>query len=332
MRILLLGLALVAAWPSLSAPLLQETGQLTAASKKLKAGQAYALHSMTVKKGQLIGVRMRSTDFQAYVMVLAAKGIQYEDGGPGDAHVVFVAPADGTLRVAASSKAAGELGAYELFAEEGQVSGRLAEGDGHLESGEFMDGISWFMDPDTDYTFRLQSDTFDTCLIVRAGAIKDQDAAQYEISETLGMPDAVRAHVRTSAEGRAFIHVTSDRPGQAGDYTLNIAKGYWPLNEARTAEGELAETDRKLKSGAHRDVLTFLAGEATYEIHLTSDDFEPVLTVVDPEKRTISPAPDKQSEPLRLSCAKEGMVRVIISSKAAGETGAYQVTVTPVAD
>ncbi len=124
---------------------------------------------------------LRSVDFDTYLRIIAPNGDEFEnDDYEGDTGLSFLSldlNVSGTYEVMVTSYSSGEEGGYTLEINtadepEGEISldeiGRLESGDELHVSGEFTDSFEIVALPGQFLTITLESEDFDTYLIVQS--------------------------------------------------------------------------------------------------------------------------------------------------------------------
>jgi hypothetical protein len=101
-----------------------------------------------------------------------------------------------------------------------QTRGTLAPGDRQLESGEYADYYTMTFNAGEAVQLRLESSAFDTYLIVRTPAGRQQDNDDLVSGNTSSGLD-----IPVAEQGEYTIIVTSYRPGETGAYTLTRGAG-----------------------------------------------------------------------------------------------------------
>ncbi|MCS6800219.1 MAG: caspase family protein, partial [Myxococcota bacterium] len=230
-------------------------------------------------------------------------------------------------------------------------TGALGPGDRTLQSGEYMDALSFVWNAGQRVRLRLRSDQFDPYLIVRApaGAQRDNDdlsntdrnaGMDYEVAET----------------GAHQVLVTSYRPGESGAWTLTIepldgapapttpgtvtpspgppSAGGAPSPMAGAVQiirGELGPGDATLQSGEYVDTYTMRwpAGRLV-SLEARSSAFDTYLIVRPPS----GPQQDNDDGPsggtdaaLSFLTSVEGDYRIAVTSFRPGEMGPYELVV-----
>ncbi len=173
---------------------------------------------------------LRSVDFDTYLRVITPNGEEYEnDDYEGDTERSFLSldlTVSGTYEVMVTSYSSGETGDYTLEINtadelEGEISldeiGRLESGDEFRASGEFTDSFEVVALPGQVLTITLESEDFDTYLIVQSpsGEFFDNDD---------GLAGGTNSFLEIEAAefGTFEIQVTSYFEGETGAYSLQV--------------------------------------------------------------------------------------------------------------
>lgn len=218
------------------------------------------------------------------------------------------------------------------------VNGNLGQGGIRLPTGESADVYDVDVGNDGDLVIDVQSDAFDTYLMVIG-----PDGRLQENDDATGTNSHLSASFGTA--GRAHIVVTSYRGGESGAYQLKLgtsgASGASAAaepagaNEAGATQtsgdeqrGELASGDHTLNSGEFVDNYRrqFTRGESV-SIRLASDDFDPYLIVRSPSGRQLDNddfAPPDRAAGIDIPAAEEGDYSIAVTSYQANEAGSYR--------
>jgi hypothetical protein len=92
-------------------------GRLERSSATLEDGSFYNRHSFQGIAGQAVVIRLNSTEFDTYLILVDPAGEQIaanDDSNGSNAQIILTLPSTGTYTVIANSYAAGEIGAYTL--------------------------------------------------------------------------------------------------------------------------------------------------------------------------------------------------------------------------
>lgn len=237
---------------------------------------------------------------------------------------------------------AAPLAAQQPIAAGSRVRGALAAGDAQLNSGEFMDAYIFQGRAGQRLVIRMTSAAFDSYLMMRGPGEFSQD----NDDEVSGNPSA-RLDVRLPADGPYRIIVTSFRPGETGDYQVEVAEtggavaanaplaapGGGSIAVGQSARGSLARGDDTLRSGEFMDVWR-LAGRRGQQIvvRLVATDFDPYLMVRGPGDFSQDNDDDdtergSRHSRLALTLPADGEYRVIATSYRPGEAGGYALSV-----
>lgn len=222
-------------------------GALLQGDTTLSSGEFVDNHMVTLAAGETVTIRLEATEFDPYVLVRGPSNFSQDNDdlaqGSTTAGVNFVAPAAGEYRVAATSYRAGESGNYVLQITRGgsaaqgstastatpasttaPIRGNLRQGDTTLQGGEFVDSHQVSFAPGQRIRVKLNSNDFDTFLIVRTPSGRTEqndDAAPNDSHNSL-------VEIPSAEAGAYTIAVTSYRAGQVGNYGLtfeNVAGG-----------------------------------------------------------------------------------------------------------
>lgn len=232
---------------SLTSPPQRHSGRLEQGDRELRSGEFYDTYSFEGRPGVTARVGLQSTDFDAYVIVVAPSGEQFENDdaeGQGTNSALELTLAEvGTYRVHATSFAPQTGGAYQLQIALGgsgertapqtaagrggaadsialgrATRGTLEQGDAQDERGRFVDSYLFEAEAGQSLRFDLEANNFDCVLVVEL-----PDGSRLENDDIDGRPDRSRVDAEVSRNGRCRITVTSYDAGMGGSYTLRVA-------------------------------------------------------------------------------------------------------------
>jgi hypothetical protein len=226
-RLLLLGLLLLALAAPVSA---QDTyrSRLDASDPILSDRSApYEAYEFETETAQQVTVRMESADFDTYLVVESASGVEYENddfSGTSVSQVRFLATEATTWTAYATAYGSSAEGDYELTITLGgsgeiveTVSGRLDPQDDQLPKGEYVDTHTFEGEAGTRYLIELTSLGFDGFLAVETPAgdmLRNDDAGSTRLSR-VGPTAAPKA-------GPWTVYVTTLGEDEVGAYDLRI--------------------------------------------------------------------------------------------------------------
>ena len=170
-----------------------------------------------------------------------------------------------------------------------EVQGTLAATDMTLADSSYADLYRVVGTAGQRYAVTLASDDFDAYLTVGTAA----NWADVESFETFASDDDgaggtnARVVFTMAAEGTVYVRANSLGQGETGAYTLAMADAppvrapsVAAIRAGQSVEGRLDEGDGQLEDESFADDYTFTARAGqTYEITMTSDDFDAYLSV-----------------------------------------------------
>jgi hypothetical protein len=329
-----------------------ESGRLAKGDRTLTGGEYYDTFTLTGHQGETVVLDLRSEDFDPYLILILPDGTHSEnDDYEGDAHrslISMALPADGEYQVHVTSYAVGETGAYTVRLQQGSAaaategletqSGALAAGDQTLRDGEYADGYTFEGRPGQHVRLDVSSSEFDTYLILNGpgGFHQENDDVEGAAGHSVIEADLTEA-------GTYTVIVTSYAAGETGRYDLRRELGAArPTGDERrdvraitlgqSVSGELAEGDGRLETEEFRDIYVFngTAGE-NITIELSSEAFDTYVGLVLPSGEAIENDDFEGStnrSRVDLTLREDGRYRIVATSYAAGETGAYRLSLT----
>jgi hypothetical protein len=256
-------------------------------------------------------------------------------GRPGTAPRYPDTPAVGD-RPAASAAQTGSIAPGQT------VRGSLARGDDTLDSGEYVDRMSFPVRRGQTYEVTLTSSAFDPYLLVRGpgGLNEDND----DDAGARGSRDS-RIRFTAPADGEATVAATSYEPGESGAYVLSmLGAGGAPDRQpevassgavqiGQTVNGRLSQGDGQLSTGEYTDNWTLRGRRGQQvEVRLTSGAFDPYVMISGPDGFSDFNDDDSSAEGSRdsrmlVTLPADGDYRISATSYEPGESGAYALAV-----
>lgn len=188
---------------------------------------------------QTTNFELRSTEFDTYLVIIAPNGEEFEnDDYEGDTRRSLLSldlSISGTYEVMVTSYESAETGSYTLEINtederEGEISldeiGRLETGDEVRASGEFVDSFELVALAGQYLTITLESDDFDTYLIVQSPS-----GEFFEDDDSLGLGTNSLLEIEASEFGTFEIQVTSYFGEEGGEYALQVVSSILDIPE-----------------------------------------------------------------------------------------------------
>lgn len=220
---------------------------LTELDPMRRGGQYYHSYTFNGEAGQRATIEMLSDTIDTYVLLRGPDGfeethddIDYEAGNTNSLLEITL-PTSGAYEILTSTYWSAEMGPYSVsltLVEERRpddvipepsedeavgldipIAGVLDDEDETLDSGEFIDWHHFAAGAAQTYTFTLESDEFDTWLIVNGPGFSEQN----DDGPTMGYNSQLEGTFDT--DGEVVIGVTSFSPGEIGAYSLTITEG-----------------------------------------------------------------------------------------------------------
>jgi hypothetical protein len=275
---------------------------------------------VAARAGARLRVEMRSTDFDAYLIILAPDGrvIGTDDDGLGDRNAVFslrAAAAGDYLVLATSYGDDPSVGVYSItlleetgaFADPG-VSSPIAAGEireGRLEDGDDRGdrGLQdrWTFSGRAGEVVRLDvvSQVFDSYAKLLFGG------TEVDSNDDGGEGNNARIMTVLPSTGDYTLLVTAYSEGRTGRYTVSLARAAAPPAPGQSARitpgqrlaGRLEAGDRERREGGNEDVWEFdgRAGQNVM-IELRSGAFDTYLELTGPDGESIAENDDGLGE------------------------------------
>ncbi|HLT45704.1 MAG TPA: hypothetical protein VK002_00620 [Rubricoccaceae bacterium] len=227
---------------------------------------------------------------------------------------------------------------------QGSYEGELESRDETLTSGEFSDAYTVALRQGQWVEVVMRSGDFNPYLILRPPSCSGKGGAcEGQTDDDDFFPDGTAfIWVEADQGGTWEVLATSFAPGDKGNYTLDIIvhpDGGGPrtpgaaLDAPRTERGTLAAGDGTLRSGEYTDRYGFVgrAGERVV-VDLRSTAFDPYLILQMPGGTQQLDNDDWEGSTaharIEHTLPADGVYRVLVTSYAVGETGAYELQIT----
>lgn len=238
-----------------------QRGQLAPGDAQLDSGEFYDVWNFQGQRGQIVDLRMQSSDFDPYVAIVGPNEFSdFNDDDPDggtNSRLIVTLPSDGAYTIAATSYAGGESGSYSLTLGDGRgqavrqvpvapaeqaqsggliqigqtVAGALQPGDGTLQSGEYSDDYRFVGRRGQRIRVELTSSAFDAYTILRTPS-----GDQTDVDDSEGSTDSVLDMVLPE-DGEYQVSVTSYQPGETGSYRFSVSTGAEPPRQAAVQGG-----------------------------------------------------------------------------------------------
>ncbi len=325
-----------------------ESGRLEGGDETLPTGAYVDRYRFQGLAGQRVVFDLRSNAFDTYLIIRTPGGEQlHNDDYEGDASrsLLSLTPTeDGEFGITVTSYRSGESGGYDLRIISGsgeavasgprRERGVLSAGDQTRRNGEFMDRYEFVAAPGQHITIDLQSDEFDTYLILR-----DPRGASQENDDTDRVGHSV-LELDASESGTYQVLVTSYGTAETGSYDLQIdlravssalagGRDVVTLSPGQATAGRLEAGDSRPEDGKYRDLYVFdgVAGQSIV-VEMNSSEFDTYLGVITPSGERIE-NDDYEGSTSRsvvgLTLRETGRYRAFATSYEADQTGAYHV-------
>ncbi len=318
-------------------------GELAPGDDQLTAGEFYDEIFIEVGEGQHLVADLRSKAFDPYVVAVSPSGTWNEnddfEGASDRARVDLDVSESGQWRIIVTTYAAKESGSYTLdLAVTGQrvasasdgprlERGDLEKSDETISTGEYADMFVHQGAAGTQFVADLRSDEFDPYLLIIG-----PDDEKYENDDFEGSAERSVVSFTLPKTGSYRIGVTSYRPGEVGSYTLQLHAGNNVAISAgpRQEQGTLASGDATLSSGEFADSYEIdgLAGQQL-SVALSSTAFDTYLMVIGPgeDRAENDDAGSTDRSEVDMTLQESGTYRVVVTSYAKGQTGAYDLVI-----
>lgn len=222
-------------------------GDLRAGDNTLSSGEYVDWFEYESSGTEGFAVMLTSAAFDAYVFILGPAGGDWSnddvDPTQSNAGLSIELAAPGVYRLAVTSFAPGESGAYTLAIASALqpgttangltpprgarsaaivTTGELADGDTALNTGEWIDWVPYVVEEGMWVLFHLESEAFYPYMMVTA-----PDGTRHEVNAATD--PSGNAHLSLECEpGEYRLGLTSLRPGDSGAYRLTIEPGMRP--------------------------------------------------------------------------------------------------------
>lgn len=323
---------------------------LTRSDDTLDDGSYYHVYRYPARRGEEVSVSLRSDEFDTYLVVVDDGEFREvnDDRGRGDTNsaLTFRVDRPRDFYIIVTTYDPGATGRYTLTAvTEASVNagwgdavsatstresttGTLESADDTLSGGEYYDSHRLRAEAGNVLTIELESDDFDTYLI-----LIEPDGSQVDIDDARGSSNSYLERVLEHS-GEYEILVTSYSAGERGRYTLSYKTA--PLaaadlslpGDAVVYTTRLPATVETLAQGeyVHRYSFTADAGQPV-RFDLSSQEFDAYLILQDETGSWIEQNDDAGESTLdsriEIRLARGGSYELIVTTYEGGETGSY---------
>lgn len=301
-------------------------GTLASGDATLSSGEFQDTYRLQGRRGQQYVIRLQATAFDPYLLVRGPNNLSEDNDddeserGSRNSRIVVTMPADGELRIMATSYQSGDTGAYTLSVEgpgggvtaaNGAIgnaaqqrgptrpavpitvgsttNGALGSGDSTLRSGEFYDSYTFQGRRGQAVDIRLTSTAFDPYVMISGpnnfSAYNDDDADGGQNNKNS------RLLLTLPADGAYRVQATSYQSGESGAYRLSVAAATAgaapaqgvPLVIGQTSRGALASGDEGGASGAVQDRYRFQGRRGQrIAVDMRSGAFDTLVALIAP--------------------------------------------------
>ena len=335
-------------------------GRLALGDDRLDAGEYVDRWVFSGTPGETYEVRLNSGAFDSYLLV-RGEGVEEDNDddasgrGSTNSRLQFVMPADGEVRIYATSYSADETGDYALMVGRpgeaaapapvirsagairvGQtLDGALDEAAPTLRSGEYMRAYAIQGRAGDRLEIRLRSSTFDPYVFITG---PDDFALANDDDETGDDGVNSRLVVTLPADGEYQLVATSFEPGETGAFTLSVAAAgedaptettVLAFEDGVDLTGSLSPGDVRLDDGQFVDVYQVSGRRGTrVAVRAESDAFDTNLFLLGPGDVAENNDDDTESTNSRIDFVlpADGIYDVAVTSYSGGETGPYRLT------
>lgn len=156
-------------------------------------------------------------------------------------------------------------------------SGELQDGDTSREGGNRYDAYTFTLRDGQQAKVRMQSDAFDTYLIV-----KGPDGAEYTNDDFEGT-SVSQVEFVASKGGTWTVWASAFSDEGRGAYTVEVTPG--KIAQIATTEGRLDPRDQQFPKGEFYDLVERRMGNTSFSVELVSYGFDGFLVVQSPSGR-----------------------------------------------
>lgn len=282
-------------------------GTLAAGDETRDDGEYADAYTIDGLAGEEVTVDLRSNAFDTYLLLIQEgeggetwENDDFSTGTTDHSQLELTLPADGAYTVLASSYDRRETGDYTLTIarvaprETELIEGVLADGDATHRQGELIDWIDLPTEPGQVVEVFLDSEDFDTYLILATPTGETVENDDYE-----GSASRSHAVLNIQRPGVHRVGVTTFEPGMAGAYRVDVRITAAPDPRAQRDITHLAAGDAVQGALAYGDVTTdrgSLADRYSFDaeagqrvvIDMTSSAFDTFLSVTAPDGSTMT--------------------------------------------
>jgi len=301
-------------------------------------------YTFEVVAGQQVEIDLTSNALDTLLMLQSPSGVNWEnddfEGQLGHSRLAMMLTEPGEYTASATTFQPGEMGAYQLVIqlaaapdepldiEQQTHQGRLAPGDERLADGEFADKYPIAGERGDQYTITLDSDDFDTYLVLVQDGVEDGLHAQND--DFQGSLTRSRISQTLPADGDYTLYVTSFNGGETGSYDLTIER-IRTESEGQEQRGTLAIGDEQTDEDKLIDWSEVTIGAGQHiEVTVESRDFDTFLIIESPEgERWVNDDYEGRTDMsmVEFDAAQIGIYRIGVTSYQPQETGDYEVNI-----
>lgn len=319
-----------------------QRGRLDTTDPTLDDGSYVDTYTFQGSAGSSAVIDLRSADFDTYLVVTAPSGEQFTNDdyeGNTDRSLLSLDLAEnGEYTVRATSYEGGVTGAYTLDMTTNlqsapvdlQNSGNLASGDSTFSDGEYYDAYTFEGQPGQTVTIDLNSDDFDTYLVLEA------PDSQKESNDDADSTAHSQIVTTLSQLGTYTVYVTSYGAAETGDYVVSVTQSTGggsgsgrdslTLSLGQDTGGTLDTADSRSTDGKYQDIYVFegSAGESV-QVDMTGE-FDTFLSVVTPSGQTYENDDynsDVSRSRVEFTLPESGRYRIVATTYGSDLTGSY---------
>jgi hypothetical protein len=313
-------------------------------------GGYYDTYTFEGTAGSSAVVDLRSADFDTILQVTSPSGEDFlnddYEGSLERSLVSFELTETGEYTIEVTSWGAG-TGAYTLDMSTDlqsapvdlQSSGDLASGDSTFSDGEYYDSYTFEGQPGQSVTIDLNSDDFDTYLVLET---PDGQKESNDDAESTAHSQIVST---LSQVGTYTVYVTSYGAAETGDYVVSVTQGasgsgggISPAHDSQSiylgqySDDALDTADMRSADGKYQDFYVF-EGSAGQSVQVDmAGSFDTFLSIVAPSGQTFE-NDDYNGDTMRslveFTLPESGRYRIVATTYASDITGSYDLALNP---
>lgn len=243
------------------------SGALSGGDETLETGEYFDRYTFAGRRGDRVAVELTSSAFDAYTIVRAPSGEQFDndDGDDGtNSRQQIILPQDGQYEVQVTSYRAGETGSYRFTVEPGRESSRQAAAPGGARVFAVMVGVSDYGGAQNDLAFTDEDARKLAEALQREGSLNDASVVLTNAEATVqGMRSAFARVAAQAGPDDLFLFFFSGHGNQA-EVPVSGLEPDGKSESIVLRDGEISDTEMGRLFGTLRTRLSLLVIDSCF--------------------------------------------------------------------